>query len=743
MTEASGPHCHQTNSPPQIDDIREYSLVTTLFKATSVGKIMFSSATSRLKHAISRGAMIGIVVVVIIIIAVGGYAAIVLTKPTSSSSSTTSSSTSGTSFVYETINTPQYLDPAVSYYEYDYGIMQNVYEPLLWYNGTSSVSVIPWLAQNYSVSSDGKTMTINLRQGITFADGEPFNSTAVYFTLNRLLIDDSSGVTASTGQAAWIIQQLLNTSLAATYNPTHAGLGYTSAWVDAVLAQNFVQITGTYSVTLHILHPNPALPYFLSGEWSVMLAPDFVMQKDIALWNTAGSGYILPYPTINASGTTQVNQYLQDWASTCHAGITPNGCGTTYLDGSSSGSMAGTGPYVLTSASSSQQVMTAKSNYWGGPYQYLGGSKITPSIQTITQKYVPAYATRLIDFKNAAKSLPSKNGFTIDVPATNIFDIINKNDWVGSSHTLNSTITGVTMYGPYTGYITYFDPFSTNVTNPSTGTLYPFQPTADLHWRFAIADSTNMTADNLQLNNGLAQVGNMITSPGLPPPGSYNSTFKQDYTYNLNFVEGNITYACAHPLTTFTNINGSTISGVSNSCSAASAAGTTINLSYGTGDTVDQDIQQAMAAVLNNATSVAGYPGIKFVANAETSGALLSSAEGHHEYFYNFGWLADYPWVVDYTANMFATGGSYPSYNSINYTQMTTLESEIASPTATASQVASFNQQMEAFSAAKCLYLITWYPYLVEQITSNAHGVYYNAAEAMAPGWYYAQMSIS
>src|SRR5580693_7431978 len=117
------------------------------------------------------------------------------TISTSTTSLTSSSSSSGpvpTTFTYENAETPEYLDPGVSYFSYDYNIMQNVYEPLLWYNASCSTCVIPWLAQSYTVSSDQKVYSFTLRSGITFADGEPLNSTAVYFSLNRLLVFDGS-----------------------------------------------------------------------------------------------------------------------------------------------------------------------------------------------------------------------------------------------------------------------------------------------------------------------------------------------------------------------------------------------------------------------------------------------------------------------------------------------------------------------------------------------------------------------
>lgn len=136
---------------------------------------------------------------------------------------------SGPTITWETTNTHEYIDPQVSYYSFDYGIMQQVYEPLLQYNYTSGTVVIPWLAQSYTASPDLKTYTFTLRQGITYADGEPVDSTSVYFALNRAVVFDGSSPTGHGIQASWILQQLLNTSLSTTLggHPT-----YNSAYVD-------------------------------------------------------------------------------------------------------------------------------------------------------------------------------------------------------------------------------------------------------------------------------------------------------------------------------------------------------------------------------------------------------------------------------------------------------------------------------------------------------------------------------
>jgi len=87
------------------------------------------------------------------------------------------------------------LDPHVSYYQFDYWILYHSAETLLWYNRESPTDIIPWLAESYTVSEDGLHYEFKLRKSITFQDGTPFNATAVWFNLNRLLIIDGTNVT--------------------------------------------------------------------------------------------------------------------------------------------------------------------------------------------------------------------------------------------------------------------------------------------------------------------------------------------------------------------------------------------------------------------------------------------------------------------------------------------------------------------------------------------------------------------
>src|ERR1700727_4029781 len=49
------------------------------------------------------------------------------------------------------------------------------------------LNIVPQLALSYETSADGKEMTIKLRPGVKFQDGEPFDAEAAKFSLDRHL----------------------------------------------------------------------------------------------------------------------------------------------------------------------------------------------------------------------------------------------------------------------------------------------------------------------------------------------------------------------------------------------------------------------------------------------------------------------------------------------------------------------------------------------------------------------------
>jgi len=706
------------------------------------------------RNAISTTLAAIIIVILIIAVAAGVYFITSGSSSSSSSSSTTSSgtlttTTSSTSqsavpttLTYEAAETPQYLDPAVSYLSYDYNILQNVYEPLLWYNASCSTCVIPWLAQSYSGNTAGTQFTFTLRNGITFADGEQFNSSAVWFTENRALIYDGSTPVGHGTQSSWLIQQLSNQSLSSFFNGAQTyGKGYVSQW----LAQNFVQVTGQYSFIINVENPNVAVPYLLSNPIVDPIAPGYVMQHDLALWTASSAGYSLPYPTLNGNFTQKSIEYFDDLSATCNAGSTPSGCGGTYLNTATQGSKAGTGPYTIASNDRSTNTITLQANpsYWGGPYQFSGGQKIEAQIKTVVFKYVADQTTREIDLSNAAKS---GQAMAIDVEGTNLYDVAAKGTWLATGK-LVSTVPGVSLYGPYGFLSTLFDPFDTNVSSPLTGSYYSFQPFADQRIRLAFADAVNMTSELIANNDNLGSVALNVVPPGLPPAGVYNSSIKPVYSFNPDAAAQLLLQAMEHPITSFNFVNGTKApAGMFNNAFGCASLtngacvkpiAQTIPLVYGSGDTPDEAIFNDMAAVLNN-ISLTYNMGLSIVVQPLALGQMVTEgfSEPSHLYMYALGWIDDYPWVLDFTGNMLAYPGTYPGAAGMNFPAITALfqASIKASAAGNTAALISDSNQMNILSNKEVMYLWTFYVVNFVTMTSNVQGFYWNTNLGSAAG---------
>ena len=78
------------------------------------------------------------------------------------------------------------LDPAEIESGEDAKITWSLYETLLTYKGDTT-ELEGRLAESWSFSPDGRTLSLELRKGVRFHDGTPFDSESVVFTLGRLM----------------------------------------------------------------------------------------------------------------------------------------------------------------------------------------------------------------------------------------------------------------------------------------------------------------------------------------------------------------------------------------------------------------------------------------------------------------------------------------------------------------------------------------------------------------------------
>ena len=86
-------------------------------------------------------------------------------------------------FTWATNNLSVHWDPTESLFGSDLNAYAPVYDKLL--EEEEDGSITPMLATEYKAADDGTSLTLKLREGLTFSDGTPFDADAVKFNLDR------------------------------------------------------------------------------------------------------------------------------------------------------------------------------------------------------------------------------------------------------------------------------------------------------------------------------------------------------------------------------------------------------------------------------------------------------------------------------------------------------------------------------------------------------------------------------
>lgn len=132
------------------------------------------------ENTLNKTALIVTVAVIVTALVVGGVVWYVM-RPTPPAPPTPAREI----LVFATSDVPLTWDPSISF-DMELTYLANMYEPLLWASPPGSPEPFtPALATSWNVSEDGLVWTFNLREGVKFHDGEPFNAEAVRYSINR------------------------------------------------------------------------------------------------------------------------------------------------------------------------------------------------------------------------------------------------------------------------------------------------------------------------------------------------------------------------------------------------------------------------------------------------------------------------------------------------------------------------------------------------------------------------------
>lgn len=170
------------------------------------------------------------------------------------------------------------LDPVYPYDNSSQGLILNVYETLISFDGPSLNKFVPMLATevptlaNKGLSKDGLTYRFKIRKGVTFHDGSPMTPEDARWSLLRFMLSDRAG-----GPSSLLLEPILGVSSTRDSSGTIK--------VDFADAEKAVRVEGDELV---IRLKRPFAPFLsLMARWS------YVMPKQWAIkhgeWDGSGA----------------------------------------------------------------------------------------------------------------------------------------------------------------------------------------------------------------------------------------------------------------------------------------------------------------------------------------------------------------------------------------------------------------------------------------------------------------------
>lgn len=229
------------------------------------------------------------------------------------------------------------LDPGIAYDSFSLMMIENIYETLWTYKGSSLTQMQPLLASQLpTYSNGGKTLVVNLRKGVKFHSGNPMTCADVEYTYRRNL------VTNHPESANWF----LSDSLLGT--PDNAAKDKTITWARI---SNAVKCNAAGQIVFTLPKPDPAF---------------------MAKMSFSGAGVVDKQWAIKQGDWDGTEKTWRAWV------------GKDLNAGKLSRNPSGTGAYKLVKWDADNVMLTAFPQYWGG----------APAIKNVLMQKVGELAVR-------------------------------------------------------------------------------------------------------------------------------------------------------------------------------------------------------------------------------------------------------------------------------------------------------------------------------------------------------------
>lgn len=312
-----------------------------------------------------RSLRIGAVVVAVLTALSAGGTYYALNAAAAHAASCSLSTTSA--IVVDQPEIPDSLDPAVTYTTPGWGIVQQVYQTLVFYNGTEygpattpSATLgpnyqVPLLAKNWTISPDGTHWNFTLWSNEYFSNGDPLNAYVMWYSLNRGMVMNQPLVYLE--EENFFLPGLTYDNDSYTQNMTN-----TQNWLANVLnsMDTLSIVTNPPSSLLDIMTAhNQSFQVINATTIEFNIGAGSVDANNLAPYTSPR-----PYPFLLDQVATPGFAAVDPLYVAVHGGVVSNQV-NTWL----SNNMMGSGPYSLGFWSpSTGYTVTPSKHYWGAAY---------------------------------------------------------------------------------------------------------------------------------------------------------------------------------------------------------------------------------------------------------------------------------------------------------------------------------------------------------------------------------------
>ncbi len=434
-----------------------------------------------------------VIVVVIVVVLVAAGLGLYLTRNTGTSTATCNTPLKSTNPLrIDQAEIPGHLDPDTTFSTPGWAAVQQVYQGLVNYNGSSSTQFSGVLASNWTISPDGMHWNFTLRHGATFSNGDPYNAYVQWFSFYRSLLMNQG--------PQFILSQ----------NFWYPGLWYYGN--STQIANEQTNLSAFLNTTNFFTPSASEIAVMDATNQSFQVLNPYLIELNLGFGYLDSVPFTVPYAYLLAS-ISAPNSYAVDPAVVqTNGGVVP-GAENAYLDSNT----MGTGPYVLSNwnpIGGGGYTLTPTTHYWAASAALAEpwNNNIQPANTTIDVVFQTSDSVTINDLKTGVAASAS---FAYTGPST--VDQITGNPCIKVDFL-------PTIYGATSGSWWVF-------MNQS---VFPFN---NLSVREAIVHAIDYQAI---INTAFGGYGSQWVGPVPPSYPYYNPQNLNPYQYNLTLAQQEI-----------------------------------------------------------------------------------------------------------------------------------------------------------------------------------------------------------